>query len=147
MPQDAPSEPAAVSRTFHAAVHGATGQALEGATLDTVQVNIGLTCNLACHHCHVVSGPKRTEQMDEATLAHVLRLAADAGARTIDITGGAPEMNPHFRWFVTQARAAGHAVMVRTNLTILLEEGYEDLPAFFARENVHLIASLPCWVM
>lgn len=131
---------------FAAAIRGATGGPLRTRSLQTVQVNIGLTCNLACLHCHVVSGPKRTEQMSRETLDQVLRLAGDAGAATIDITGGAPEMNEHFRWFVEEARARGHAVMVRTNLTILLEEGYEDLPAFFRDHGVHVIASLPCYL-
>ncbi len=145
---DSPEAPAETRRgnAFDRAVLAATGGALRGATLDTVQVNIGLTCNLACHHCHVVSGPKRTEQMDRPTMEHVLRLAGEARARTIDLTGGAPEMMPHFRWLVTQARANGHEVMVRTNLTILLEEGYADLPAFFREHRVQLIASLPCYL-
>jgi len=131
---------------FDEAIHAATGARLQGRSLQTVQVNIGLTCNLACHHCHVVSGPKRTEQMSRETLGEVLRLAGDANAVTIDITGGAPEMNEHFRWFVAEARTRGNNVMVRTNLTILLEEGYGDLPAFFQRHDVHLIASLPCYL-
>lgn len=131
---------------FDVAVEKATGSRLRGATLDTVQINIGLTCNLACLHCHVVSGPKRTEQMSRETLEQVLRLAGDAGATVIDITGGAPEMNPHFRWFVAEARARGLGVMVRTNLTILLEDGYTDLPAFFQEHGVHLVASLPCYL-
>jgi radical SAM/Cys-rich protein len=140
-PTDSPT-----AASFQAAVRTSTGSALRGRSLQTVQINIGLTCNLACHHCHVVSGPKRTEQMSKSTLEAVLRLAADAGAKTIDITGGAPEMNEHFRWFVAEARARGHTVMVRTNLTILLEPGYEDLPAFFGEHAVHLIASLPCYL-
>ncbi len=131
---------------FDVAVEKATGGRLRGATLDTVQINIGLTCNLACHHCHVVSGPKRTEQMSRETLEHVLRLAGEAGATVMDITGGAPEMSPHFRWFVAAARTRGLDVMVRTNLTILLEDGYTDLPAFFQKHGVHLVASLPCYL-
>jgi len=131
---------------FARAVRDASLPLLRGARLDTVQVNIGLTCNLACHHCHVVSGPKRTEQMTRETLEHVLRLAEEAAASTIDITGGAPEMNAHFRWLVAEARARGLRVMVRTNLTILLEEGYVDLASFFADQGVHLVASLPCYL-
>lgn len=148
MPHASPSQHAdePLRSPFDQAVWTNTGAALQGASLATVQINIGLTCNLACHHCHVVSGPKREEQMSRPDLEHVLRLAGDAGATTIDITGGAPEMNPHFRWFVEEARARGHRVMVRTNLTILLEDGYTDLPAFFARHGVHLVASLPCYL-
>ncbi|HXV14154.1 MAG TPA: arsenosugar biosynthesis radical SAM (seleno)protein ArsS, partial [Candidatus Krumholzibacteria bacterium] len=110
-----------------------------------VQVNVGLTCNIACEHCHVSSSPRRTEQMSWETMEQVLRVARETGAGVLDITGGAPEMNPHFRRFV--ATAAGHrlSVMVRTNLTILLEPGYVDLPEFFAAHRVRLIASLPCY--
>lgn len=119
---------------------------LQAASLKTIQINIGLTCNLACHHCHVTSSPKRTEQMDWPTLEHVLRAAHEVNARTIDITGGAPEMNPYFRRFITAARAADHEVMVRTNLTIMLHEGYETMPEFYRDHRVHLVASLPCYL-
>ena len=148
MPPTAGSHAAAapLRGTFARAVRDASLPLLRGARLDTVQINIGLTCNLACHHCHVVSGPTRTEQMTRETLEHVLRLAEEAAASTIDITGGAPEMNPHFRWFVGAARARGLRVMVRTNLTILLEAGYLDLASFFADQGVHLVASLPCYL-
>lgn len=130
---------------FDSRVVEATGGLLHGERITTVQVNVGLTCNLACEHCHVSSSPRRTEQMTWETMEHVLRVALDVGARTIDMTGGAPEMNPHFRRFVSRARDAGLDVMVRTNLTILLESGYEDLPALFASKRVHLVASLPCY--
>lgn len=128
------------------AFDAAVGGELRAHSIRTVQVNIGLTCNLACHHCHVESSPKRTEQMDRNTMAEVLAAADRAGAETIDITGGAPEMNPHFRWFVAESRRRGHRVMVRTNLTILLVEGYTDLPPFFREHRVHLVASLPCYL-
>lgn len=130
---------------FDTAVVRATGGELRGRSIETVQVNIGLTCNLACHHCHVSSSPSRTEQMDWPTMRLVLEAARRSGAKTIDITGGAPEMNRHFRRFVEAARGAGHEVMVRTNLTILLEAGYDDLPAFFAGQRVRVVASLPCY--
>jgi len=132
---------------FDRAVRNATDGELRAApTVGTIQVNIGLTCNLACHHCHVESSPSKTEQMDWPTIEAVLDAARKANAHTIDITGGAPEMNPHFRRFVEAARADGRHVMVRTNLTIMLEDGYEDLPAFFASHGVHLVASLPCYL-
>lgn len=131
---------------FDQAVAGVNGGSIRATSLRSIQVNIGLKCNLACHHCHVESGPKRTEEMHWETMLMVLRAARDAGAETIDITGGAPEMNPHFRCFVAAARAQGHEVIVRTNLTIALEPGYEDLPAFFRDQGVHLIASLPCYL-
>lgn len=134
---------------FDRAVETATGRELRaagGRSIPTFQVNIGLKCNLACHHCHVESGPKRTEEMTWDTMQLVLEAARLAGAQTIDITGGAPEMNRHFRRFVTAAKAQGHEVIVRTNLTIALEEGYQDLPEFFALNMVHLVASLPCYL-
>ncbi|HBS29997.1 MAG TPA: radical SAM protein [Phycisphaerales bacterium] len=134
---------------FDRAVEAATGSPLIAAGaggIRTFQVNVGLRCNLACHHCHVESGPKRTEEMGWETMELVLRAAKLAGARTMDITGGAPEMNPSFRRFVAAAKAQGHEVIVRTNLTIALEAGYEDLPRFFREQRVHLIASLPCYL-
>src|SRR5438874_12890925 len=93
------------------------GQPMAGLTLDTVQVNIGLRCNLACHHCHVESSPSRDEEMSWQTMQLVLDAAKACGAGAIDITGGAPEMHPHFRRFVLAASALPARVMVRTNLT------------------------------
>jgi radical SAM/Cys-rich protein len=116
-----------------------------GASIDTVQVNIGLTCNLACLHCHVESGPKRTEAMSRETMAEVLEAVRSARAEVVDITGGAPEMHPDFRWFVDAALGLGVRVMVRTNLTILLEPGYTGLPTWLGERGVHLVASLPCY--
>ncbi|MFP4173732.1 MAG: arsenosugar biosynthesis radical SAM (seleno)protein ArsS [Candidatus Hydrogenedentota bacterium] len=132
--------------TFDAYVQDATGAPLTGRSLDTVQVNIGLKCNLACRHCHVNSSPKRTEEMSWETMEDVLRAASQAEAHTLDITGGAPEMHPHFRAFVDTAIDQGLHVMVRTNLTIMLQPGYETMADFLARRNVHLIASLPCYL-
>ena len=132
---------------FDARVVGSTGGVLRaGDSIKTIQVNIGLTCNLACRHCHVESGPKRLEQMDRATMVMVLDAAKRSGAETIDITGGAPEMMEGFRWFVDEALALGLRVMVRTNLTIMLEDGYEDLPGWYAERGVQLVASLPCYL-
>lgn len=124
----------------------AAGPALGGLSISTVQANIGLRCNLACHHGHVECGPDRGEAMDWPTMQQVLAAAARAGASTLDITGGAPEMHPHFRRFVDAARAQGLHVMVRTNLTILLADGHTDLPQWFAARSVHLVASLPCYL-
>ncbi len=118
---------------------------LRARAINTVQVNIGLTCDLACRHCHVESSPKRTEQMSWDTMELVINAAQRASAQTIDITGGAPEMNPHFRQFVVEARGRGLAVTVHTNLTILTHDGYQDMPAFFSDHGVHLVASLPCY--
>ncbi|MBI2431411.1 MAG: arsenosugar biosynthesis radical SAM protein ArsS [Candidatus Hydrogenedentes bacterium] len=134
------------TQSFNRCVEDAIGENLTGLTLDTVQVNIGLKCNLACRHCHVVSSPKRKEEMSWETMQAVLRAAQLAGAHTLDITGGAPEMHPDFREFVDVAIVQGLHVMVRTNLTILLQPGYEGLPAFFADRAIHLVASLPCYL-
>lgn len=144
------SEPALLTirgrNGFDRAVERATGEPLRAAGIETIQVNIGLRCNLACHHCHVESSPKRTEAMDWPTMRAVLRAAERAGAHTLDITGGAPEMHPHFRRFVAAARMQGLHVIVRTNLTILLQAGYDDLPGWMAEQRVHLVASLPCYL-
>ncbi len=131
---------------FDERVRTASGKPLAGLSIETVQVNIGLRCNLACHHCHVESSPKRTEQMSWSTMRMVLDAADRAGASTLDITGGAPEMHPFFAAFIDAAIVQGLRVMVRTNLTIMLQPGYEHLPAWFADKGVHLIASLPCYL-
>lgn len=114
--------------------------------ISVIQVNIGLTCNLACVHCHVASSPRRKEQMKWDTMEHIIRVAKEIDVSLIDITGGAPEMNPHFREFVSAARDAQLDVQVRTNLTILLEPGYEDVAEFMAGQKVKLVASLPCYL-
>ncbi len=113
--------------------------------IKTLQVNIGLKCNLLCRHCHVNSSPRREERMDWETMEAVLALAKSLSAETIDVTGGAPEMHPDFKRFVLAARRQGHEVIVRTNLTILLEEGFEDVPEFYRDHRIHLVASLPCY--
>lgn len=113
--------------------------------LDTVQANLGYVCNQACLHCHVNAGPTRTESMDRETVDQVLGYLAASGAGTLDLTGGAPELNPHFRHLVSRARALGVKVMDRCNLTVLLEEGQEDLAEFLAAHRVEIVASLPCY--
>jgi radical SAM/Cys-rich protein len=113
--------------------------------LETLQVNLGYKCNQSCVHCHVNAGPTRTEQMDRDTVETVLRYLAASGAATLDITGGAPELNPHFRELVQRARAIGVRVIDRCNLTVLDEPGQEDLAAFLAAERVDIVASLPCY--
>jgi radical SAM/Cys-rich protein len=115
-------------------------------SIDTVQVNIGLRCNLACRHCHVQSSPVRKEEMSWDTMLLVLDAARRAKASTLDITGGAPEMHPRFRAFVEAGIEQGLHVVVRTNLTIMLQPGDEDMPGFYAERGVHLMASLPCYL-
>jgi radical SAM/Cys-rich protein len=122
------------------------GRQLLAETPQTIQVNLGLRCNLSCRHCHVEGGPNRPEVMSWTTMQSVLRLAEAFPAARIDLTGGAPELNPHFRPFVAAAREQGHQVQVRTNLTVLFEAGLEDLPEFFRQHQVQLVASLPCYL-
>lgn len=119
---------------------------LDRQPLETFQVNVGKLCNQACHHCHVDAGPKRPEQMDERTARRALELlAASPAVRTLDITGGAPELNPWFRLLVEGARELGKEVIDRCNLTILFEPGQEDLARFLADHRVRVVASLPCY--
>jgi radical SAM/Cys-rich protein len=113
----------------------------------TLQVNVGKRCNQACHHCHVEAGPKRTETMPDDVVERVLQmLDASPSIRTVDITGGAPELHPRFRELVQHARATGRQVIDRCNLTILFEPGMDDLAPFLAEAGVHVIASLPCYL-
>jgi radical SAM/Cys-rich protein len=114
--------------------------------LAILQVNLGYRCNMACKHCHVSGGPDRTEVMDKKTVDQVLSVLLNNPFETLDITGGAPELNPHFRMLVTEARKAGRHVIVRTNLTILSAEGMSDLPEFYRDRKVELIASLPYYL-
>jgi len=120
--------------------------AIRRRTLETLQVNIGYRCNQSCVHCHVNAGPTRTESMSRETLADVLATLETARVRTLDITGGAPELNPYFRELVTRARSLGLQVMDRCNLTILEEPGHEDLASFLAAQRVEIVASLPCYL-
>ena len=116
------------------------------ASLETLQVNLGYLCNLSCVHCHVNAGPHRTEQMERETIDVLLALLDRAAIHTLDLTGGAPELNPHFRYLVREARALGVHVIDRCNLTVLLEPGQEDLGDFLAEQQVEICASLPCYV-
>lgn len=111
-----------------------------------LQLNVTTRCNLACHHCHVESGPKRTEAMDARVVGRVLELLANnPQLDTLDLTGGAPEMSEHFRELVVEARKLGRRVIDRCNLTILFEPGQEDTAQFLADQRVDIIASLPCY--
>ena len=114
--------------------------------LQTLQVNLGYLCNQRCIHCHVNAGPKRKEIMHQTTVQLVLDYLEAQRIHTLDLTGGAPEMNPHFRDLVSQARAMGIHVIDRCNLTILEEPGYEGTAEFLAEHNVEVVASLPCYL-
>ncbi|MEH6467958.1 MAG: radical SAM protein, partial [Porticoccus sp.] len=118
---------------------------LQRTALTTLQVNLGYLCNLSCTHCHVNAGPTRTELMDMATIELVLEVLREKNVKALDLTGGAPEMNPHFRYLVSEASKLGVEVIDRCNLTILLEPGYQDLAQFLADHKVTVVASLPCF--
>jgi radical SAM/Cys-rich protein len=119
--------------------------ALKRARLETLQVNLGYKCNQSCLHCHVNAGPQRTELMSSDTITDVLAYLEVSGVKTLDITGGAPELNAHFRSLVMRSRALGVHVIDRCNLTILEEPGQEGLAQFLAAQAVEVIASLPCY--
>lgn len=118
---------------------------LKPRALEILQINVGYMCNQVCEHCHVDAGPDRKEIMTRETMQHCLNVIRQTGAHTLDLTGGAPEMNPDFRWFVEQASQAGvQDFIVRSNLTIIrANKKYHDLPEFFARHGVHVVSSLP----
>ena len=115
--------------------------------LETLQVNLGYLCNLSCVHCHVNAGPSRTELMDLPTIELILQYIDQHHIKVLDLTGGAPEMNPHFRYLVAEARSRGVEVIDRCNLTILLEPDYAEagLAEFLAEQQVTITASLPCY--
>lgn len=128
-------------------IHPASGfPAMRRGRLETLQVNLGYVCNQTCFHCHVNAGPNRRERMEYDTIRQVLHYLHASGASTLDLTGGAPEMNPHFRYLVREARALGVKVMDRCNLTILEQPGFEDLAVFMAAQRVDVVASLPCYL-
>ena len=135
----------AVAPSF-ARVLGAHGLGpLRRERLRELQINVGRLCNQACHHCHVDAGPKRTEIMTWETMEKILGWARDAGITAVDITGGAPEVNPHFRRLVDGFLALGMHVTSRCNLTVLLEPGQNDLASWYAQRKIRLVCSLPCY--
>ncbi|MEJ2255253.1 MAG: arsenosugar biosynthesis radical SAM protein ArsS [Nitrospirota bacterium] len=119
---------------------------LRAAGLDILQVNLGYRCNMACKHCHVEASPQRAELMGPGTAAEVLGVLDACGIPTVDLTGGAPELNPSFRDLVEAARRRGRHVIVRSNLSIFYEGGMEDLPELYARLGVEVVASLPYYL-
>lgn len=121
--------------------------ALRRGALDTLQVNVGYRCNQSCVHCHVGAGPNRTEEMSSETADLVLAFVERRRVSTLDITGGAPELNPRFRRMVVAAREMGARVIDRCNLTILEQPGHEDLAEFLAGEQVEIVASMPCYLV
>ncbi|AJR02528.1 arsenosugar biosynthesis radical SAM (seleno)protein ArsS [Siansivirga zeaxanthinifaciens] len=120
---------------------------LKAKKLEILQINVGYMCNQVCEHCHVDAGPDRKEIMTRETMMQCLEVIKNTGAHTLDLTGGAPEMNPNFRWFVEEASKAGiKDFIVRSNLTIIrANKKYYDLPEFFKKHNVHVVSSMPHW--
>jgi radical SAM/Cys-rich protein len=131
---------------FEKRIAGITGDELRSLTIETLQVNLGLKCNQHCSHCHLEASPERTEIMEWPTMELVVEAAEIAPCQLVDLTGGAPEFNPHFRRLVTALRRQGRQVQVRTNLTVLLEPGMETMPEFFRDLQLQLVASLPCYL-
>lgn len=120
---------------------------LKAKKLEILQINLGYMCNQVCEHCHVDAGPDRKEIMTEETMKQCLEVIKNTEAHTLDLTGGAPEMNPNFKWFVEEASKVGiKDFIVRSNLTIIrANKKYYDLPDFFKKHNVHVISSMPHW--
>lgn len=131
---------------FDARIATITEGGLKSKEINTIQVNLGLYCNQECAHCHLYSSPSKKEQMDLRTMHLVLGAVRDTSPGLVDLTGGAPELNPHFVWFIESLLTEGIDVQVRTNLTVLYEEGQDLLPRFFSTRGVHLVASLPCYL-
>ncbi len=126
------------------AVHGQPS--LHATGIEVLQINVGKLCNQTCRHCHVDAGPERREIMSRETASACLEVLRCGNIPTLDITGGAPEMNPHFRWLVAEATALGRRVIDRCNLTILVAPGFDDLPEYLAEHRVEIVASLPCYL-
>ncbi|HLX05894.1 MAG TPA: arsenosugar biosynthesis radical SAM (seleno)protein ArsS [Candidatus Binatus sp.] len=138
--------PSVSNQDFSATLASHGLRALSRNSPTTIQVNVGKWCNQACHHCHVDAGPRRTERMTRETAERVIEvLAASPCVETLDITGGAPELNSNFAMLVERARALRRKVIVRCNLTVTLDPGMEWLVDFYRRTGVELVCSLPCY--
>ena len=133
--------------TFAAKIKETNQFPLRPKKLEILQINLGYMCNQVCSHCHVDAGPDRKEIMTKETMEQCLEVIKKTEAHTLDLTGGAPEMNPNFRWFVEEAAKAGiKDFIVRSNLTIIrANKKYHDLPAFFKKHGVHVVSSMPHW--
>ena len=120
-------------------------EALTTSTLEILQVNLGKMCNQVCEHCHVDAGPDRKEIMSKEVMQHCLKWAALPSVTTVDLTGGAPEMNPNFKWFVEELSKLNVEIIVRSNLTILTTNKFADMPEFFKKHKVTVVSSMPCY--
>lgn len=135
-----------ITNSFEDKISGITGGGLKSKDINTIQVNTGLNCNQKCTHCHLYSSPGRKETMDWNTMTLVMDAVKETAPALVDITGGAPELHPYFRPFIESLLKIGTKVQVRTNLTVLFEDGMKDLPQFFNSNGIHLVASLPCYL-
>jgi radical SAM/Cys-rich protein len=131
---------------FEQVLRERSGLPLQAKGIEILQVNVGKVCNQTCRHCHVDAGPDRREAMSREVAEACIRVLDRGGIPKLDITGGAPEMNPHFRWLVSESARLKRRVIDRCNLTILVAPGYEDLPEFLAEHAVEVVASLPCYL-
>jgi len=131
---------------FERQIAGINGDGLHSMKIETLQVNLGLRCNQQCIHCHLEASPNRAEAMEWPTMELVLEAAKSARCQLVDLTGGAPELNLHFRRFVKVLCQEGHQVQVRTNLTVLLGQGLEDMPELFREHQIRIVASMPCYL-
>ena len=129
--------------TFDDKVREILGGPLTAADVAILQINIGYVCNMSCKHCHLSAGPDRTERMSRRTMDEALHAVGRYGIQTVDITGGAPELNPDLQHLIAGARALGAHVIVRSNLTVLAEPGMEGFPEFYRDQGVEVVASLP----
>lgn len=134
------------ANSFKEKVLSVRSESIRADGVSVLQVNLGYRCNLSCRHCHVAGGPARAEVMDRETVESLLRVLLENPLGTLDLTGGAPELNPSFQWLVAAARRAGRHVIVRTNLSVFFEPGLGDTPRFLREHGVEVIASLPCYL-
>jgi radical SAM/Cys-rich protein len=131
---------------FESRIASIIGEGLYSNSIRILQVNLGLRCNQVCTHCHVEASPNRTETMEWTVMERVLQVARSVQPDYLDLTGGAPELNPHFKPFIQSLVRQGERIQVRTNLSVMLEPGMEDLPDFLMSHEVQLVASMPCYL-
>src|SRR3972149_2738441 len=140
------TQPAGKALAFAERLREAGTVILRATGIEVLQLNLGKVCNQTCAHCHVDAGPERRESMWRETAELCLRVLESSGIPTLDLTGGAPELNPQFRFLAREARRLARRVIERSNLTILLAPGFDDLAEFLASEGVEVVASLPCYL-
>ena len=131
---------------FERSIPGEGSEGLYAKGIDAIQINVGLKCNQSCVHCHLGASPDRDEMMDWTVMEDVLQVISEVRPELVDITGGAPELNPNLKRFITALSDEGFQVQVRTNLTAMIEPETEGLAGFFRDHHVRLVASMPCYL-